>query len=76
MPGFSVIDLERPGVPGCCVCSDGLSGFCSDAEIETILKEDLSDEETAQKLIDAALEKADGIIFSCTGNLFHIIRKE
>ena len=39
------------------LCSDGLSGFCSDAEIETILKEDLSDEETAQKLIDAALEK-------------------
>ena len=39
------------------LCSDGLSGFCSDAEIQEILAEALPDEETAQKLIDAALEK-------------------
>ncbi|WP_407073668.1 PP2C family protein-serine/threonine phosphatase, partial [Ruminococcus callidus] len=39
------------------LCSDGLSGFCSDAEIQEVLQEDVSDTETAQKLIDAALEK-------------------
>ena len=53
----TAIDLEKDQAFRLLLCSDGLSGFCSDAEIETILKEDLSDEETAQKLIDAALEK-------------------
>ena len=56
-PDFFRIDLEKDQAFRLLLCSDGLSGFCSDAEIETILKEDLSDEETAQKLIDAALEK-------------------
>lgn len=57
LPDFFRIDLEKDQAFRLLLCSDGLSGFCSDAEIETILKEDLSDEETAQKLIDAALEK-------------------
>ena len=56
-PDFFRIDLEKDQAFRLLLCSDGLSGFCSDAEIETILKENLSDEETAQKLIDAALEK-------------------
>lgn len=39
------------------LCSDGLSGFCTDEEIQAILGDTLSAEEIVQKLIDAALEK-------------------
>ena len=56
-PDFFRIDLEEGQTYRLLLCSDGLSGFCSDAEIQEVLQEDVSDTETAQKLIDAALEK-------------------
>lgn len=56
-PDFFRLDLKPDQEWRLMLCSDGLSGFCSDAEIQEILAEALPDEETAQKLIDAALEK-------------------
>lgn len=56
-PDFFRLDLQPDQEWRLMLCSDGLSGFCSDAEIQEILAEALPDEETAQKLIDAALEK-------------------
>lgn len=56
-PDFFRLDLKPDQEWRLMLCSDGLSGFCSDAEIQEILAEALPDEETAQKLIDAALKK-------------------
>ena len=56
-PDFFRLDLQPDQEWRLMLCSDGLSGFCSDAEIQEILAEALPDEETAQKLINAALEK-------------------
>lgn len=39
------------------LCSDGLSGCCSDEEIQEILGADLSASEITQHLVDAALQK-------------------
>lgn len=39
------------------LCSDGLSGFCSDQEIQDVLSADESAEELVNHLLDAALEK-------------------
>lgn len=39
------------------LCSDGLSGFCSDEEIQAILEGGASAEDMTQQLIDAALAK-------------------
>lgn len=56
-PDFFRIDLEENQPFRLLLCSDGLSGFCSDTEIQEILSEDLSAVEITQKLIDAALQK-------------------
>lgn len=56
-PDFFRIDLEENQSFRLLLCSDGLSGFCSDAEIRAILSEELPAEEITQKLVDAALEK-------------------
>lgn len=56
-PDFFRIDLEENQPFRLLLCSDGLSGFCSDAEIQAILSEELPAEEITQKLVDAALEK-------------------
>lgn len=56
-PDFFRIDLEEHQQFRLLLCSDGLSGFCSDLEIQDILREMLPDEETAQKLVEAALQK-------------------
>ncbi len=56
-PDFFRVDIVEGENCRVLLCSDGLSGFCSDVEIQTILAEALSDEETVQKLIEAALEK-------------------
>lgn len=56
-PDFFRIDLEENQPFRLLLCSDGLSGFCSDAEIQAILSEKLPTEEITQKLVDAALEK-------------------
>lgn len=56
-PDFFRIDLEEKQPFRLLLCSDGLSGFCSDAEIQAILSEELPAEEITQKLVDAALEK-------------------
>lgn len=39
------------------LCSDGLSSFCSDEEIQEILGADLSAEEMTQQFVDKALQK-------------------
>ena len=56
-PDFFRVDLEAEQKYRLLLCSDGLSGFCSDAEILEILNKTLPDEETVQKLIEKALEK-------------------
>lgn len=56
-PDFFRLDVQPGSGDRLLLCSDGLSGFCSDEEIQAILREAISDEETVQKLIDAALEK-------------------
>ena len=56
-PDYFRIDLQ-PDQPFCLLlCSDGLCGFCSDAEIQEILERGTSAEEMTQQLVDAALEK-------------------
>lgn len=39
------------------LCSDGLSGFCSDAEIQEVLDPEKPAEEITQQLVDMALQK-------------------
>ncbi len=56
-PDFFRIDLEEGQQFRLLLCSDGLCGFCSDAEICTLLNTEASAEEICQKLVDAALEK-------------------
>ena len=56
-PDFFRIDLHPGQSFRLLLCSDGLSGFCSDAEIEAILASDAASEETVQRLIEAALQK-------------------
>ena len=74
-PDFFRIDLEEGQTYRLLLCSDGLSGFCSDAEIQEVLQEDVSDTETAQKLIELHWKRADEIIFQLPLQLCHIIRR-
>lgn len=56
-PDFFRIDLEEHQPFRLLLCSDGLSGFCTDAEIATILSGTFSAEELTEQLIQAALQK-------------------
>ncbi len=56
-PDFFRIDLIPEQPFRLLLCSDGLSGFCSDSEIGEILRMEISMEEITQSLIEAALKK-------------------
>lgn len=56
-PDFFRIDRTENQPFQLLLCSDGLSGFCTDEEIENVLKTEQQAEEITQKLIDLALQK-------------------
>lgn len=56
-PDFFRID-RTPGKPCLLLlCSDGLSGFCTDAEIQAVLDPGKNPEEMTQRLVELALQK-------------------